>query len=185
MAEKMLRELCITKACSTFLKSSELSWLEGIMMRALWHWENSRTRCQEIALDLQSLPIPTHRWKVTSYNSILVVNRLKKILYDEPVQISIDASRLPNSIVSDWDSVFTSKFWFFWYHFQVRLRLPPMRLLQEHWIEISWLHGLNLANPFPPDILGYVHGFSYWLIYELVMYGESLSAGPLKLRAWI
>ena len=23
------------------------------------------------------------------------------------------------------------------------------------------------------------------LIYELVMYGESLSAGPLRLRAWI
>ena len=35
----------IIKACLTFLKSSELSWLKGIMMRALWHRENSRTRC--------------------------------------------------------------------------------------------------------------------------------------------
>ena len=137
-------------------------WESGASPRALWHRENSRTCCQERALDLQSLPIPTHRWKVTSYDSILIVDRLKKILCDEPVQIPIDAPRLPDSIVSDWDSVFTSKFWFFWYHFQVRLRSPPMRLLREHWIEISRLHGLDIANPFPPDLSGYVHGFSYW-----------------------
>ena len=46
-------------------------------------------------------------------------------------------------------------------------------------------HGLDLANPFPPDLSGYVHGFSYWLIYELelVMYGKSLSAGPCKVSS--
>ena len=38
----------------------------------------------------------------------------------------------------------------------------------------------DIANPFPPDLWGYVHGFSYWLIYELVMYGKSLSAGPCE-----
>ena len=70
--------------------------------------------------------------------------------------------------LSDRDSVFTSKFWFFWYHFQIRLRSPPMRFRREHWIETSWLHGLDIANPFPPDLSGYVHGFSYWLIYDLV-----------------
>ena len=35
----------IIKAYLTFFKSSKLSWLENIMMRTLWHWENSRTRC--------------------------------------------------------------------------------------------------------------------------------------------
>ena len=34
------------------------------------------------------------------------------MLRDEPVQILIDAPRLPDSIVSNRDSVFTSKFWF-------------------------------------------------------------------------
>ena len=48
MAGRMLRELCITKACAMFLRSSERSWLPGITMKTLYHWEDSRTRCQEI-----------------------------------------------------------------------------------------------------------------------------------------
>ena len=48
MAGRMSRELCITKACPTFLRSSEWSWLAGITMRALCHREDSRTCCQEI-----------------------------------------------------------------------------------------------------------------------------------------
>ena len=39
--------------------------------------------------------------KDTSYYLILVVDWLRKMLRDEPVQIPIDAPRLPNSIVSD------------------------------------------------------------------------------------
>ena len=62
--------------------------------------------------------------KATSYNSMLFIVGL----HDEPVQIPIDAPWLPNSI--DWDSVLTSKFWSPRYHFQARLRLSPMRLLQ-------------------------------------------------------
>ena len=61
--------------------------------------------------DLQFLPIPTHRRKSTSYDSILViVDQLQKMLRDEPMQIPIDAPRLLDFIVSDRDSVFTSKF---------------------------------------------------------------------------
>ena len=41
---------------------------------------------------------------------------------------AIDAPRLPDSI--NWDSVLTFKSWTTRYHFQARLRLPPMRLLQ-------------------------------------------------------
>ena len=93
--------------------------------------------------DLQSLPVPTHRWKdlsmdfVTglpisadwkgdSYDSILViVDRLTKMVHYEPVKITINAPGLaeviidivvrhhglPDSIVTDRGSLFTSKFW--------------------------------------------------------------------------
>ena len=67
--------------------------------------------------DLQSLPIPTHRWKdlsmdfVTglplssdwkgdSYDSILViVDRLTKMVHYEPVKVTIDAPRLAEVII--------------------------------------------------------------------------------------
>ena len=71
------------------------------------------------------LPISTHR-KGKSYDSILViVNRLTKMVHYEPVKVTIDAPGLaevildvvvrhhglPDSIVSDRGSLFTSKFW--------------------------------------------------------------------------
>ena len=77
------------------------------------------------------LPMSTN-WKGTSYDLILVViDRLTKMIHYEPVQIPIDIPGLakvfidlviryhglPNSIVSDRNSVFTSKFWSPRYHF--------------------------------------------------------------------
>ena len=93
--------------------------------------------------DLQSLPVPTYRWKdllmdfVTglpilrdwkgdSYNSILViVDRLTKMVHYKTVKVTINALSLAeviidvvvrhhgllDSIVTDWGSFFTSKFW--------------------------------------------------------------------------
>ena len=93
--------------------------------------------------DLQSLPIPTHRWKdlsmdfVTglpistdwkgdSYDSILViVDRLTKMVHYKSVKVTINAPGLaeviinvvvqhhglPDSIVTNQGSLFTSKFW--------------------------------------------------------------------------
>ena len=93
--------------------------------------------------DLQSLPVPTHRWKDPSmdfvtglplsadwkgdnYDSIFViVNRLTKMVYYKLVKVIIDAPGLaevildvvvchhgvPDSIVTDRGSLFTSKFW--------------------------------------------------------------------------
>ncbi len=93
--------------------------------------------------DLQSLSVPTHRWKdlsmdfITglpisadwkgdSYDSILViVDRLTKMVHYEPVKVTIDAPGLaeviinvivrhhgvPESIITDRGSLFTSKFW--------------------------------------------------------------------------
>ena len=71
------------------------------------------------------LPISTN-WKGDSYDSILViVDRLMKMVYYEPVKITIDAPGLAeviinvivchhgffNLIVTDRGSLFTSKFW--------------------------------------------------------------------------
>ena len=114
--------------------------------------------------------LPQHQ---ENYNLIFVIDRLKMMLHDEPMQIPIDVPRLPDTI--DWVSVLTSKFWSPWYHFRSWLRLSPMRLLEEHSIRnlmtvciMNIPHGFDIANPFPPDLWGYVHGFSYWLIYNLV-----------------
>ena len=74
---------------------------------------------------LTGLPISTN-WKGDSYNSILViVDRLTKMVYYEPVKITINAlglaeviidvvvryHGLPDSLVTDRGSLFTSKFW--------------------------------------------------------------------------
>ncbi len=71
------------------------------------------------------LPVSTN-WKGKTYDSILViVDRLIKMVHYELVKVTIDAPALveviieavvrhhglPDSIVSDWGSVFTSKFW--------------------------------------------------------------------------
>ena len=99
--------------------------------------------------DLQSLPLPTHRWKDLlmdfmtglplsanwkgdSYNSILViVDRLTKRVHYELVKVTINTPGLaeviidvvvqhhdlPNSIISDQEAIFTSKFWSSLYYF--------------------------------------------------------------------
>ncbi len=66
-------------------------------------------------------------WKGEIYDSILViVDQLTKLVYYEPVKVTIDALALAkviikaivqyhgslDSIVSDWDSIVTIKFWF-------------------------------------------------------------------------
>ena len=65
-------------------------------------------------------------WKSKSYDLILViVDRLTKMVHYKPVKIMIDASGLaeviidvvvrhhglPDSIITDWGFLFTSKFW--------------------------------------------------------------------------
>ena len=41
----------------------------------------------------------------------------------------------------------------------------------------------EIANPFPPDLWGYVHGLAIDLIYELAVYGKSLSARPSEVSS--
>ena len=84
------------------------------------------------------LPLSTD-WKGNSYDSILViVNHLTKIVYYEPVKVTIDALRLakiiidvvvrhhglPDSIISERGAIFTSKFWSsLCYFFGIKRRL--------------------------------------------------------------
>ena len=71
-------------------------------------------------------------WKGNSYDSILIiVDRLTKMVYYKPVKVPIDAPRLaeviidvvvwhhglPDSIVTNRSSLFTSKFWLSLYYF--------------------------------------------------------------------
>ena len=41
----------------------------------------------------------------------------------------------------------------------------------------------EIANPFPPDLWGYMHGLAIDLIYDLTVYGKSLSAGPSEVSS--
>ena len=65
-------------------------------------------------------------WKSDSFNSILViVNRLTKMVHYKQVKVTIDALELAeviidvvvwyhgllDSIINDWETIFTSKFW--------------------------------------------------------------------------
>ena len=65
-------------------------------------------------------------WRGNNYDSILViVDRLTKMVHYEPVKVTINVPRLveviidvvvryynfPDSIISDWGAIFTSKFW--------------------------------------------------------------------------
>ena len=85
------------------------------------------THCwKDLLIDfVTGLPISMD-WKGDSYDSILViVNRLTKMVHYKPVKVTIDASGLakviidvvvrhhglPDSIVTDRGSLFTSKFW--------------------------------------------------------------------------
>ena len=181
----------IIKAFSTFLKSSESSWLATIALRKFENslprntirpavatdnypvWKRLGWNC--LCLPIRKtrvttwvrVPMSTH-WKGTSYDSIFLIVGL----HDEQVQISWCTQTVRNNFshcnsmpqflkISNKDSVFASKFWSFLYHYWAWLRSSSMRLLRKHWIEISWLNGLDIANLFPPNLLGYMHGFSY------------------------
>ena len=94
IARRMSRELCITKACSTFLKSSELRWLPRKLENSLPGNTMETCSCSQyllivgrtpVTIRFSSLSVGLQRW-YTSYSLILViVNQLSKILCDEPV----------------------------------------------------------------------------------------------------
>ena len=83
-------------------------------------------RLKDLSMDfVTDLPISTD-WKGENYDSILIiVDRLTKMVHYEPVKVTIDAPGLaeviidvvvrhhglPDSIVTDRGSLFTSKFW--------------------------------------------------------------------------
>ena len=68
--------------------------------------------------DLQLLPIPTHRQKGISYDLIFVIVSRQHLIH----------LGFLNSIVSDWDLVFSFKFWCPRYHFQSWLQIHAFEL---------------------------------------------------------
>ena len=89
-------------------------------------------RWKDLSIDFVTRLSVLTDWKSESNNLILViVDRLTKMVYYKPVKITIDASDfveviidivirhhgLPDSIITDWGSLFTSKFWSLLYYF--------------------------------------------------------------------
>ena len=73
-----------------------LSYILEIIRTELTTEKTRELVARKYCADLQSLPIPTHYRKGTNYNSILViVGWLTKMIHYKPVQITIDAPRLP------------------------------------------------------------------------------------------
>ena len=99
-------------------------------------------RWKDLSIDfVTGLPISTD-WKGDSYDSILViVDWLTKMMHYEPVKVIIDAPELaevildvivwhhglPDSIMSDRNSLFTSKFWLLLCYFlEIKRRLSNL-----------------------------------------------------------
>ena len=111
------------KGCDVCLSSKTVRHKPYGNLQALpvptYQWKN-------LSMDfVTGLPVSTN-WKGETYDSILViVDRLTKMVHYEPVKVTIDAPGLaevildvvvrhhglPDSIVSDRGSLFTSKFW--------------------------------------------------------------------------
>ena len=88
----------------------------------------------------------------TSYDSVLViVGRLMKMIHYKPAQITINAPTLaagytPLSLTA------------------VTAHTSSMRTSNRDLMTAcrkNLLHGLDIANPFSPNLSGYVHGFGY------------------------
>ena len=115
--------------------------------KAVWHkpYDNLQTllvvthRWKDLPIDfVMGFPISTD-WKGKSYDLILViVDKLTKMVHYEQVKIIINAPGLaeviinvvvrhhglPNSIITDWGSLLTSKFWSSLYYFlDIKIRL--------------------------------------------------------------
>ena len=101
---------------------------------AVWYkpYENLQTlpvstqRWKDLSMDFKMELLILTDWKGESYDSILViVDRLTKMVHYKPVKITINAPSLteviidivirdhglPDSIITDWGSLFISKFW--------------------------------------------------------------------------
>ena len=90
VAGRRLRELCITK------KRNDLLPRKGTRPEVATYQYLPIDQSQ---LGRNCLCLPIGRTQVTI--RLVIVNRPTKMVHSEPVQIPIDAPRLPDSIVSD------------------------------------------------------------------------------------
>ena len=118
-------------------------------------------------MDRETGPPYSTNWKDTSYDLILgVTDRLTKILRDEPVQTELmqpasltqSSTKTQSSPPSSGSSGTTREF-----DCDYHLRVFYENIQESHDCmqrEPSAL-ACEIANPFPPDLWGYVHRFSY------------------------
>ena len=148
MAGRMLRELCFTKACPTFLRSSELSWLVTLTSRnyqqlvakeedqacsCYWYLTVARMvlRFDGGFIDRfhDRFPLEGHQLRFNPHHRQLTrsagTNRCTRAGEDYFRYCNL----IPQSPrLSNWDSVLTSKLWCPCYNFQARLRLHAFKL---------------------------------------------------------
>ena len=90
------------------------------------------------------------KWKGTSHNSILViVDRLTKLVHCKPVQITIDVPALAAGYMPSNSTALTTH--------TFSMKTSNWKLMTAC---LVW--ACDIANPFPPNLWGYVHGFSCW-----------------------
>ena len=104
-------------------------------------------------------------WKNTSYDSILLIVDIR----NQPVQIRIDASRLPQL---DCQQLRLSL------HLQVLVLPVPL----SSSIIVTTL-ACNIANPFPPDLGVTCMDLAIDLIYELVYMANLFPPDLVRFRA--
>lgn len=103
---------------------------------------------KDLSMDFISRLLISTIWKDKFYNSILmIVNQLIKMVYYKPVKVIINTPALvegiiigivehhglPNSIVTAWNLLFTSKFWLsLYYFFDIKQKLSTAFYLQTN-----------------------------------------------------
>lgn len=155
MARKMLRELFITKAYFTFLRSLKLSWLATLTsrnyQRLVAKKKHQTCNCYQTVNKSTKPPIDLDE-KMLHDKQIQMIDvlRLAKII----INLIIWYYGLSNSIISNRDLVFTSKSCSPRYCFWNLITICGKTFTLVY----------DIANFFPPDSWDYVHGFGNYII---------------------
>ena len=111
-----------------------------------------RLEGHKLQLGRDCLCLPIKRIQ-TTIQSLLSSTSFKRCYATSRCRYQLMHLVFPDPIVSNLDSILTSKSWSLRYYFWAQLRLPPTRTK----ISKQAIYG----NPSPTDLWGYVHGFGH------------------------